>query len=239
MNAKPLAYGAYQKLADSYAAIVETKPHNAFCERPAMVAMWPDLSSKWVLDAGCGPGIYSELLTARGARVTGIDISDRMIELAQARLGPHADLRLVDLSKPLDMFPGSLFDLVNAPLSLDYIADWRALFAEFRRILKPSGLLQFSCAHPAADADLFQTSRYYHVEQVEYLWKGFGTPVMVPSFRRPLEEIFMPLVENGFQILKVVEPRPTDEFKSADPRRFQKLMHRPCFLCIQARSAGA
>lgn len=239
MSSKPLAYEAYQKLADSYAALIDTKPHNAYCERPAMVALWPDLAGKRVLDAGCGPGKYFELLAARGALVTGIDVSDRMIELARQRLGPEADLRIVDLSQPLEMFPDTYFDFVNAPLCLDYIEDWKAVFKEFRRILKPSGLLQFSCGHPATDADLHQTRKYYQVEEVEYVWKGFETPVLMPSFRRPLQEILMPLIEEGFQILKLVEPMPTEEFRAADPRRYQILMHRPAFLCIQARSLPA
>ena len=64
---KPIAYDAYQRLADAYASRIDSKPHNAYYERPAMLAMWPDLRGKYVLDAGCGPGVYSEELVLRGA----------------------------------------------------------------------------------------------------------------------------------------------------------------------------
>lgn len=231
---KPLAYDAYQDLAEHYAALIDTKPHNAYYDRPAMVAMWPQLRDKRVLDAGCGPGAYTQLLLERGAKVTAIDMSDRMLELARQRLGAEADLRKVDLSLPLDMFESGEFVFVNAPLCMDYIEDWRSVFAEFRRILQPGGLVQFSCGHPSFDAEYYQTNRYFSVEQVECTWKGFGKNVVMPSYRRSFQELFMPLIENGFQITKVVEPLPTDEFRRADPKRFTSLSHRPGFICIQA-----
>jgi SAM-dependent methyltransferase len=231
---KPLAYDAYQDLADHYAKHLETKPHNAYYERPAMMAMWPELSGKRVLDAGCGPGLYAQLLLERGANVTAVDVSDRMLELARTRLGPTADLRLIDLTKPLTEFRDGEFDFVNAPLCLDYIEDWRSLFAEFYRVLKGDGLVQFSCGHPAFDAEYYKTSQYFKVEQVECTWTGFGKAVVMPSFRRPLHEILMPLIETGFSIRNVVEPLPTNEFRLSDPKRFLSLSHRPAFICLQA-----
>lgn len=232
---RSIAYDAYQDLADSYAQCIDTKPHNAYYERPAMIGMWPELSGWRVLDAGCGPGVYTELLMRRGAIVTAVDVSDRMIVLARKRLGTEADLRLLDISDPLDMFPNETFDLINAPLCLDYIENWRTVFSEFKRILKPSGLFQFSCGHPAFDAEYYGTGNYFDVEQVECTWTGFGKKVLMPSFRRSLQEVLMPLIESGFSIQKVIEPLPTEEFRRSDPKRFASLMHRPGFLCIQAK----
>ncbi|MEM7584290.1 MAG: class I SAM-dependent methyltransferase [Acidobacteriota bacterium] len=238
MPQEPIAYEAYQKLADRYAELIDTKPHNAYYERPAMLAMWPELDGKRVLDAGCGPGVYAEQLIARGASVTSIDASDRMLELARERLGPEADLRRVDLTQPLDMFGDDAFDFVNAPLCLDYIEDWRTLFKELKRILKPNGLLQFSCGHPALDAEYFETEDYFSVEQVECTWTGFGVDIVMPSYRRSLQEIVMPLIETGFRLEQLVEPLPTEDFKQADRKRYERLMHRPGFLCVQARNGS-
>jgi 2-polyprenyl-3-methyl-5-hydroxy-6-metoxy-1,4-benzoquinol methylase len=100
MPEKPIAYNAYQQLADSYAAMIDTKPHNAYYDRPAMVGIWPDLAGKRVLDASYGPGVYTELLIQSETNVTSIDISNRMLELARKRPGSGADLRLVDLTHP-------------------------------------------------------------------------------------------------------------------------------------------
>lgn len=238
MSNNPLAYAAYQELADAYAANIDSKPHNAFYDRPAMLSLLPDIQGQKVLDAGCGPGAYAEELVARGATVVGCDISERMLQLAQERLKGTVDLLLVDLTQPLTMFAAEEFDVINSPLCLDYIEDWQSLFGEFRRVLKPDGVLLFSCGHPAFDAEYFETKDYFSVERVECTWTGFGNKVLMPSFRRSLEEIIMPVINAGFLIDKVHEPRPTDDFKKADPRRYKSLMHRPGFLCVRARKAG-
>jgi hypothetical protein len=43
---EPIAYDAYEKLADAYADIIETKPHNAYLERPATLSLLPDVKGK-------------------------------------------------------------------------------------------------------------------------------------------------------------------------------------------------
>ncbi len=239
MTEKPRAYAAYQELAEAYAAHIDTKPHNAYYDRPAMLSLMPEVRGKSVLDAGCGPGVYAQELVQRGARVVACDVSERMLALAEQRLGTTVELRLVDLTQPLTMFAAESFDLVNAPLCLDYIADWQALFTEFRRVLKPGGGLVFSCGHPAFDAEYFETDNYFAVEAVESTWTGFGKSVRVPSYRRSLEEIIMPVIRSGFLLDKVHEPQPTAEFKAADPIRYQNLMHRPGFLCVRALKQNA
>ncbi len=83
---EPIAQQAYDLLAEAYAAQVATKLHNAYYERPATLSLLPDVQGKRVLDAGCGPGIYSELLLDRGAEVVALDANATMIRLAQQRL---------------------------------------------------------------------------------------------------------------------------------------------------------
>lgn len=240
MTDKPHAYDAYQELASAYAEKIDTKPHNAFYDRPAMLSLLPEVSGKQVLDAGCGPGAYAQALVAQGAIVTACDASDRMLELAAERLQTElgtGSVRLehVDLSQPLTKFEDAAFDVVIAPLCLDYIEDWRSLFVEFRRMLNPEGVVLFSCGHPAFDAEYFKTKDYFSVESVECTWKGFGKKIRMPSFRRSLEEIIAPVIEAGFVLERIHEPLPTNDFRLADPIRYRTLMHRPGFLCVRAR----
>ncbi len=239
MTQEPIAYRAYQKLADSYAARIDKKPHNAYYDRPAMLSLLPDVDQKSVLDAGCGPGAYAEQLVKRGAQVVAIDVSDRMLELATQRLGPYVtsgkvELRSVDMTQPLTMFQDQQFDVVNAPLCLDYIADWLSLFKEFYRVLKPGGRFLFSAGHPSFDAEHFKTTDYFSVEQVSCIWRGFGTPIRMPSYRRSIEQFINPIVQAGFALIQILEPQPTEQFRQVDRRRYDSLMHRPGFLCALA-----
>lgn len=233
MSEKPIALEAYEQLAEAYAAKIETKPHNAYYERPATLSLLPDVSGKRVLDAGCGPGLYAQILKERGAAVVSLDASPKMIELARTRLGEDADLRLADLSKPLGL-ESSSFDLVLSPLVMDYIENWHATFAEYHRVLKPGGQFIFSVGHPFADYLYFRSEKYFETEFVGSEWSGFGPKVYVPTFRRSLSSIFAPLADAGFVVEKVIEPLPTEEFKQADPRHFEELSRMPAFICIRA-----
>lgn len=241
---RPLAYDAYQKLASAYAAKVDTKPHNAYYERPAMLSLLPNINGASVLNAGCGPGAYCEELAIRGASVASCDMSERMLELANERIDraiaegrvafDQVKFHHLDLTQPLSLFDDGIFDLVNAPLCLDYIEDWTSLFREFNRTLKPGGMLLFSAGHPASDAEYFKTTKYFEVEQVAATWTGFGVTVEMPCFRRSLAEFFNPVANAGFVLDQVHEPLPTEDFQKSDLRRYMQLMYRPVFLCVRA-----
>ncbi|HVF51714.1 MAG TPA: class I SAM-dependent methyltransferase [Pyrinomonadaceae bacterium] len=236
MSDKPIAFDAYEALAEAYAAVVDTKPHNAFYERPATLSLLPETRGRRVLDAGCGPGVYSEWLLEHGAEVVAVDASPKMVELARRRLGAAADVRQADLGKPLDFLESASFDIVLSALVLDYVEDWRAAFAEFHRILRPSGHFVFSVAHPLFDYLYFKSENYFATELVGCEWRGFeSVRVQMTSYRRPLDALINPLVEAGFRLERTLEPQPTGEFKAADPKHYAELSRQPVFLCIRAR----
>ena len=232
---QPLARAAYTELAEAYAAKIETKPHNAYYERPAMFSLLPDLKGKRVLDAGCGPGVYAEELIKLGAKVIGLDVTEKMLELAHKRLGTKVVLHLADLSQPLPFVATAQMDIVIAPLVLDYIKDWRVPFGEFFRVLKPGGLLIFSMEHPASAFRRKFRESYFTVEIQELEWRGFGPHVKMPSYRRSLQEALNPLIEVGFILDKVLEPQPTEEFLKVNPDDHADLSKNPGFLCLRAR----
>jgi hypothetical protein len=89
--------------------------------------------------------------------------------------------------------------------------------------------------HPFFDMLREQMENYFHVERTGCTWYGFGKPVYVPAHRRPLGEIFTPLLEAGFALEKLVEPLPTDDFRRAEPKDYERLLRQPGFLCIRAR----
>ena len=236
MNDEPIAFDAYQELAESYASLVDTKPHNAYYERPATLSLLPDVAGFNVLDAACGPGVYSELLSDRGAQVFGVDASPNMIRLAEKRLSGRAKFQVADLQKPLDFLEDVTFDLVISPLGMDYVQDWSIPFMEFHRILRPGGYFVFSVQHPFSSFTYYGTENYFATERVGCDWKGFGEkPVYMPDIRRPLEDMLNPVIEAGFRLDKILEPKVTEELKEADPKHYEELSKQPVFLCIRAR----
>lgn len=228
------AAATYHRVADAYAALIDTKPHNAYYDRPAVISLWHDLTNCEVLDAGCGPGVYAEELVKRGARVTARDIAPRMREIAKQRLGNTARVVGLDLSERLP-FEDAAFDVVNAPLCLDYIRDWDHAFAEFSRVLKRGGYVVMSAMHPSFDAEYYRSERYFEIEAVSGPWKGFGEVFVMNSYRRPMAEFINAPLRAGLVLDKLLEPLPTQDFRDADPRRHAELMRRPAFLMMRLR----
>lgn len=233
ISEKPIALDAYEALAEAYAARVDTKPHNAYYERPATLSLLPEVAGKRVLDAGCGPGVYAEWLADHGAEVVALDVSPKMVHLAKQRLGAKARVVQADLAQPLHFADGS-FDLVLSALALDYVRDWDQVFREFHRVLRRPGHLVFSVGHPLADYLLYPEANYFDTELVHYTWKGFGTPVRMPFYRRPLGAVINPLLQAGFVLERFLEPLPTEQFRQQDPERYEKLCREPGFLNIRA-----
>ena len=103
-----------------------------------------DLSHVRLLDIGSGGGVLSEEFAQAGCQVTGIDISSKSIEIAQAhavRSGLSIDYRVgsgTDLP-----FDGSRFEAVTCCDVLEHIGDWKRVIAEAARVLVPGGLFLF------------------------------------------------------------------------------------------------
>ena len=122
-----------------------------------------------VLDVGCGVGRWSRLLAARGARVTGVDLSPTMIAQAQRRaaaagLADRCSFRVQDLAK-LEL--EEQFDVVLGVTVLQHILDPELLRAAVQGMtarLAPGGRMILLEAAPAApvdrcDSTVFQARR--------------------------------------------------------------------------------
>lgn len=133
----------YDGFADTYEA-----NRGLFDMRPVFDDFWSrlDLGKGDALDLGCGAGEpFAKNFIERGWHVTGVDFSQRMLQLA-ARYVPemrriHGDMSEVD-------FPPASFDAVTAVYSLFHLPRTRhpALFANIRRWLRPGGKFLFTYA---------------------------------------------------------------------------------------------
>lgn len=88
------------------------------------------------LDVGCGGGGASLLAAGRGARISGLDAADRLLEIARQRL-PEGDFRQGDIEAL--PFEDGAFDAVFAANSIQFPADKKGAVRELARVCAPSG----------------------------------------------------------------------------------------------------
>lgn len=228
----PIARRAYDKLAAGYDREGDAKPANAYLERPATLSLLPDVEGRRVLDAGCGAGHLTAELSDRGASVVGLDASSKMLGYAIERT-PEADVLRADLGTVLP-FAESAFDGVVSSLAFHYVEDWKPLFRDLRRILRPGGWIVFSVQHPHADFEEYDDACNYHeVERVSATWNSFGEKVEVPTYRRPLAAVLEPTLDAGFRLDRLSEPTPTEEYREVAPERYEYEATHPNFLCLR------
>ncbi|MEU1588472.1 methyltransferase domain-containing protein [Micromonospora sp. NPDC005710] len=226
----PTGTGYHDELGDFFAQNATTSPYNAYTDRPAMLALAGDVAGTDILDVGCGAGHYAAELLARGARVTGIDVSATLLRHAHARAA-RAQLRLHDLEQPLHFAADASFDGVLCALVINHLTNRRQLLAEMRRVLRPAGWLVISTTHPTADWRHFGGS-YYDESWVD-LPHGPGA---LHFQRMTLETFLDELLDAGFTLEKLVEPRPGTELREVDEDAYGRLAERPSFLAARMRS---
>jgi 2-polyprenyl-6-hydroxyphenyl methylase/3-demethylubiquinone-9 3-methyltransferase len=110
------------------------------------------LEGKSALDVGCGAGLLAEPLARLGARVTGIDASPEVIEVARehaVRQGLTIDYRAGDVQA----LEGE-FDLITAMEVVEHVADAAAFVKALARRLAPGGLLVMSTPNATAMSKL-------------------------------------------------------------------------------------
>jgi SAM-dependent methyltransferase len=230
---EPTVEDAYDTLSETYRAH-EEDPYCADLEFPATTDLVPDVAGKRVLDAGCGHGRYTEWLLERGADVLAVDKSSEMVERAKRRVDGRADVRQDDIGTPLEFADDGEFDGVVSGLALHYVEDWRPTVAEFARVLRPGGFLVFSTHHPLDDYIAFEGENYFETERERMTWSASGEDVDVPFYRRPFSEVVDPLLEAGFDLEELVEPKPTEGFEEKKPASYEKRLRYPTFLCVRA-----
>jgi 2-polyprenyl-6-hydroxyphenyl methylase/3-demethylubiquinone-9 3-methyltransferase len=115
------------------------------------------LEGKHVLDVGCGGGILAEAMATAGAKVIGIDLSDKALSVArlhQLESGVEVDYRLITAETLAADQPGS-FDIVTCMELLEHVPDPASTIAACATLVKPGGLVVFSTINRNPKAYLF------------------------------------------------------------------------------------
>jgi len=115
------------------------------------------LAGKRVLDVGCGGGILAEAMAAKGAQVTGIDLAERALKVAQLHaieVGSGVDYRLVSAEDLAAEAPES-FDIVTCMEMLEHVPQPASVVAACARLAKPGGHVFFSTINRNPKSFLF------------------------------------------------------------------------------------
>lgn len=115
------------------------------------------LDNKRVLDVGCGGGILSESMAMSGAKVTGIDLGEKALKVAELhKLESKAavDYRLVSVEALAEEEPES-FDVVTCMEMLEHVPDPGAIVQACAKLAKPGGSVFFSTINRNPKSYLF------------------------------------------------------------------------------------
>ncbi len=157
------------------------------------------------LDFGCGVGRLTQALAGFFDRVTGVDISPAMIELAR-QYNRHGDrcAYLLNPDKHLRQFPDGSFDFVYSRIVLQHVGARNALgyVREFARVLRPSGLALFQLPSRLRSPSVF--SRFgYRVNRLRR--RLLCEPAFMYMGGVPRENVIREVEKAGARVIQVSE----------------------------------
>jgi 2-polyprenyl-6-hydroxyphenyl methylase/3-demethylubiquinone-9 3-methyltransferase len=158
-NADPAELEKFSRLAHRW-----WDPHGEF--RPLheinplrldWIARHAPLAGAAVVDVGCGGGILAESMAARGARVTGIDLSEKALRVAELHLLESrlaVSYEKISVEEFADRHPAQ-FDVVTCMELLEHVPEPASMVAACARLVRPGGRVFFSTINRNPKAYLF------------------------------------------------------------------------------------
>jgi ubiquinone/menaquinone biosynthesis C-methylase UbiE len=212
-----------------------------YLNTPAFLDMLPDVEGLSGLDIGCGEGHNTRLLAKRAALVAAIDIAEVFITHARQAEKQDGLGIAYSVGSAVELpFADTAFDFATGFMSFMDIPEISRVLAEAYRVLKPGGFLQFSITHPCFDTPHRRNLRdesglTYAIEVGGYFrnlegeiseWLFGAAPLEIkqglpkfktPRFTRTMSQWLNMLIDAGFLLERIEEPRPSDETVRACP----------------------
>ena len=205
--------------ADSWSDFVGTgKDSGKKIIVPGIVSMLPEKKNtkEKALDVCCGEGYYSRLLKERGYQVTGVDISEKMIEIAMEKSG-DIDYHCSDAAD-MSFLKANSFDLVLCSMGLIDTPDLEGTLKEVNRVIITGGCLIISCFDRPRTGNWvrdeegrklhFKIDNYMKEETITINWdmKRLKYPFETIGYHRTISTYLNALIDNNFQIDRMLEP---------------------------------
>ena len=200
-----------------------------------------DVKGKYILDAGCGTGYLCRKLSRKKAIVTGVDISDKMIEIAKIKSKEQNldGYYLVDSVSELKKLSSNYYDIVVSNYVLQDTPDLDSVMKSLYNVSKDSCRLILVITHPCFPQSEFTELRddntvhykwdfpYFEVKKEVFgPWAHFKSDFI--AYQRPLSNYWRTFSDNGFIVTKFDEPVVKDPKKyGLDERTFLARKMRP------------
>ena len=219
---------------------------------PGVAKMLAPEKGEKILDLGCGQGVLSRELAKSGASVLGIDLSNRLIKIAQGRSKGIKDLefRVLDASH-LRGIDDKSFDAVVSVLAIQNMDPLGKVIAESARTLKLGGQMVLVLNHPCFRIARqsgwgFDDKRQLQYRRIDRYMSEMKIPIQMHpgsrpdvytwTFHRPLSSYFGALTANGLFVNKLEEWVSGRESLPGKKARAENLSRKeiPLFLAISA-----
>lgn len=241
----PVSDAPYDAIAEWYDAYLREKPLYSEVVLPGMMELVGDAAGQVVCDLACGQGFIARELARRGAQVTGVDLSEKMLAIAR-RYEERAPLGIRYLQADAQQAPAladGVFDGATCSMALMPIPDLDAALRTARRILKPGGWLVFAITHPCyqtphaqwvrrADGRWAREVSGYFTERYWTSTNSSGVRGQVGEYHRTLSTYLNTLIASGFAFERMTEPRGGDRLAQEIPGSGEA----PSILLLRARA---
>jgi len=203
----------WDKVAKTYDELIgETgDPYHKTYLNPVVLKLLGSIKGKKVLDLACGQGYFSRKLQRKGAKVTGVDISKNLLEIARKK-SQNITYIHNDAANMKDVKTNSQ-DMIVSNVAFFDIKNIKGAIKECARVLKKNGTLIFSLLHPMTHGEIerkkdqkgyYMKMRAYRniveKEGMSIYWKD-----KLITYFRPLGYYTHLLSKNGFAITHLKE----------------------------------
>lgn len=194
---------AYDEVADAYSRAFD--PDGAGLAQPLLEDLVGDVARQRVLSLACGQGQDARLLARLGAQVTGVDVSERMLERARRHeeTAPRGIAYVHGDARDLSALADGSFDGVVCHMALMDIPELAPTIRSVARVLRPGGWFVFSIVHPCFRGhveivdDYLADHRYSKRAPVDWLPPH--------AYHRPLSAYVNELAAAGLRPVRMVE----------------------------------
>lgn len=212
---------SWNEVADWYDKYLNEEPdsYQKQVVLPNLLRLLDIKKGETVLDLACGTGYFSREFDAQGAKVSGADLSPKLIQIAKEH-SPKTIEYYKSSADDLKIFPDENFDKIVIVLAIQNIAEVKKMLAECNRVLKKDGTMFIVMNHPVFRVpkgsswgwDEENKKQYRRIdkylseskEEIE-MHPGLEPGVKTFTFHRSLQYYFKLFNNTGFAVSRMEE----------------------------------